>query len=214
MDLNKLVARAKAMLLSPKSEWPVAATEPTTVADLYKGYIIPLAAIPAIFGFLKMSIIGTSVMFAGTYRASIGVGLTYMVVSYVISLIMLYVVALVVDEMPLHVGVHLKKGTTNGVIEVWAASGSGKVAFGAPFLGQATASVTFPVTEVVIGVPDGNAEVFLDDIRVDSASIKRASVTPFLSTSVASSPKQSSSPIMPGDACENSQFFSSGECGA
>ncbi len=49
MDLNKLMARAKAILLSPKSEWSVIADEPATVADLYKGYAIWLAAIPVIF---------------------------------------------------------------------------------------------------------------------------------------------------------------------
>lgn len=99
MDLNKLVARAKAMLLTPKTEWPVVATEPTTVADLYKGYIIPLAAIPAIFTFLKLSIIGTSIMFAGTIRIGVGAGLTSMVLGYVLSLIMVYVVALIIDAL-------------------------------------------------------------------------------------------------------------------
>lgn len=99
MDLNKLVARAKAMLLTPKTEWPVVATEPTTVADLYKGYIIPLAAIPAIFTFLKMSIIGTSVMFAGTYRLGIGLGLTQMVLGYVLSLASVYVTALIINAL-------------------------------------------------------------------------------------------------------------------
>jgi hypothetical protein len=99
LDLNKLVARAKAILLTPKSEWPVIATETTTVADLYKGYIIPLAAIPAIFGFLKMSLIGTTVMFAGTYRVGIGAGLTSMVLGYVLSLVMVYVMGLIVDAL-------------------------------------------------------------------------------------------------------------------
>ncbi|WP_129642727.1 Yip1 family protein [Peristeroidobacter agariperforans] len=99
MDLNKLMARAKAILLSPKSEWPVIAGEPTTVADLYKGYAIWLAAIPAIFTFLKMSVIGTSVMFAGTVRIGIGAGLTTMVMSYVLALAMLYVLALIVDAL-------------------------------------------------------------------------------------------------------------------
>jgi len=99
LDLNKLVARAKAMLLTPKTEWPVVATEPTTVADLYKGYIVPLAAIPVVFGFLKMSIIGSSVMFAGTYRMGIGAGLNYMVVSYLLSLASVYVVALLVNAL-------------------------------------------------------------------------------------------------------------------
>lgn len=99
MDLNKLVARAKAILLSPKSEWPVIADESTTVADLYKGYAIWLSAIPVIFTFLKMSVIGTSVMFAGTFRIGIGAGLTTMVLSYALSLAMLYVLALIVDAL-------------------------------------------------------------------------------------------------------------------
>jgi hypothetical protein len=99
LDLNKLVARAKAILLTPKSEWPVIASESTTVADLYKGYIIPLAAIPAIFGFLKMSVIGTTVVFAGTYRVGIGAGLTSMVLGYVLSLVMVYVMGLIIDAL-------------------------------------------------------------------------------------------------------------------
>lgn len=99
MDLNKLVARAKAILLSPNHEWPVIAGEPTTVADLYKGYIIPLAAIPAIFGFLQMSVIGMSVPFAGTVRIGFGTGLTSMVVGYAMALLMVYVMALIVDAL-------------------------------------------------------------------------------------------------------------------
>ncbi len=99
MDLNKLVARAKAILLSPKTEWPVIAGEPTTVADLYKGYIIPLAAIPAIFGFLQMSVIGISVPFAGTMRIGVGAGLTSMVVGYALALVMVYVMGWIVDAL-------------------------------------------------------------------------------------------------------------------
>ena len=49
MDFNKLIARVKGILLTPKTEWPVIAGESTTVADLYKGYIVWLAAIPPIF---------------------------------------------------------------------------------------------------------------------------------------------------------------------
>jgi hypothetical protein len=99
VDLNKLVARAKAILLSPKSEWPVIAEEQTTVADLYKGYIIPLAAIPAIFTFLKTSVIGMSIPFAGTVRIGMGTGITSMVVGYALALVMVYVMALIVDAL-------------------------------------------------------------------------------------------------------------------
>lgn len=99
MDLNKLVARAKAILLTPKNEWPVIAGESTTVADLYKGYIIPLAAIPAIFGFLQMSVIGMSVPFAGTVRIGVGAGLSSMVVGFALALIMVYIMSLIVDAL-------------------------------------------------------------------------------------------------------------------
>lgn len=99
MDFNKLIARVKGILLTPKTEWPVIAGEQTTVADLYKGYIIWLAAISPVFTFLKLSLIGASVPFAGTFRIGIGAGLTQMVLSYVLSLAMIYVVALIIDAL-------------------------------------------------------------------------------------------------------------------
>ena len=99
MDLNKLIARAKAILLTPKTEWPVVADEPTTVADLYKGYIMWLAAIPAIFSFLQMSVMGVSVPLLGGMRIGVGAGVSTMVVGYVLSLAMVYVIALIVDAL-------------------------------------------------------------------------------------------------------------------
>ena len=65
MDLNKIIARAKAILLSPKTEWPVIAAEPDTIPGLYAGYIAVLAAIPPIVGFLSTTLIGVSVPFLG-----------------------------------------------------------------------------------------------------------------------------------------------------
>ncbi len=99
MDLNKLIARVKAILLTPKTEWPVIAGEQTTVADLYKGYILWLAAIPAVFTFLKMTFIGASVPFAGTVRIGVGAGLSQLILGYALSLAMFYVVALIIDAL-------------------------------------------------------------------------------------------------------------------
>lgn len=99
MDLNKLMARAKAILLSPKSEWPVITGESTSVADLYKGYVIPLAALAAIFGFLQMSVIGTPTLFGGTVRMGIGFGLTNAVLTFVMGLVMVYLLGLIVDAL-------------------------------------------------------------------------------------------------------------------
>ncbi|WP_300618252.1 Yip1 family protein [Dokdonella sp.] len=98
MDFEKLIARVKAILLTPKTEWPVIAAEPTTVADLYKNYILILAAIPAIAGFITSSLIGYSIMNV-TIRVPIGMGLTSMVVGYALSLAITYVLALIIDAL-------------------------------------------------------------------------------------------------------------------
>jgi hypothetical protein len=98
VDINKLIARAKAILLTPKTEWPVIAAEPATVPDLYKNWIAILAAIPAIAGFIKGSIIGTT-FFGVTYRAGIGTGITGAIVGYALGLAMAYVMALIIDAL-------------------------------------------------------------------------------------------------------------------
>jgi Yip1 domain len=99
VDFNKLIARIKGILLTPKTEWPVVAGEPTTVADLYKGYLLWLAAIPPIFQFLKLSVMGASLPFAGTYRIGMGAGLSQMILNYALTLGCLYVAALITDAL-------------------------------------------------------------------------------------------------------------------
>jgi hypothetical protein len=93
-----LVSRVKGILLSPKSEWATIDTESTTTASLYSGYVVPLAAIPAICTFVGYSVIGMNVL--GTaWRRPMGSGLTSAVVSYVMSLVMVFVVALIIDAL-------------------------------------------------------------------------------------------------------------------
>lgn len=98
MDINKLIARVKAILMTPKTEWPVIAAEPATVPDLYKNYIAILAALPAVAGFIKGSLIGYSFLGA-TYRSSIGTGITGAIVAYALGLAMAYVMALIIDAL-------------------------------------------------------------------------------------------------------------------
>jgi len=81
--------------MTPKTEWPVIAAEPATVPDLYTNYIVVVAAIPAVAGFIKSSFIGYG-MFGVTYHAPIGVGLTQAIVSYALSLGLVYLMAMVV----------------------------------------------------------------------------------------------------------------------
>lgn len=98
MDFNSLIARVKAILLTPKTEWPVIAGEPASVAGLYKNYIVILAAIPAVFGFIKGSLIGSG-GFGITVRTPIVSGIVVMLLSYALSLVLVYLVALIVDAM-------------------------------------------------------------------------------------------------------------------
>ena len=94
-----LVDRVKKILLSPKTEWEVIDAEPTTVADLYKGYIIPLAAIGPVAQAIGFSVFGMSVPFLGTYRTPIGSAVTQAVVSYVLMLVAVFVLAIIIDAL-------------------------------------------------------------------------------------------------------------------
>lgn len=99
MDINKIIARAKAILLTPRTEWPVIATETDSIAGLYSGYIVVMAAIPAVAGFISSSLVGISVPFLGSYRVGIGTGVTLAVVHYVLSLVGIFVVTLIVEAL-------------------------------------------------------------------------------------------------------------------
>jgi len=83
------------ILKSPRQEWDVIARETTDTATLYKGYIIPLAAIPVIASYIGMVTIG--VTFLVRVRAGVVSGLVNAVVSYVFALVGIYVAALVID---------------------------------------------------------------------------------------------------------------------
>lgn len=98
MDFGKIIARVRAILTSPKTEWPVAAAEPASVQGLYTSYILIVAAIPAVAGFIKNSLIGISLL-GVTWRAPIGSGLAGMVLQYLLSLVLVYVMSLIVNAL-------------------------------------------------------------------------------------------------------------------
>ena len=85
-----LVERVKRILMSPRTEWEVIDTEPTTPAQLYTGYIAPLAAIAPIAQLIGYSVFGISVPFIGTYRVPLGSAITSAIVTYVMALAMPY----------------------------------------------------------------------------------------------------------------------------
>ena len=99
MDINKIITRAKSILLTPRTEWPVIAAEPDTVGGLYSGYILVMAAIPAIVRFISSTLIGVSVPFLGSFRLPIAAGLTSAVLTYVLTLVGTFIVALIVEAL-------------------------------------------------------------------------------------------------------------------
>jgi hypothetical protein len=91
-----LVERVKAILLTPQKEWPVIEAEWASTASLYTGYIMPLAAIPAVAGFIGMSVFGVSIL---NFKVPMGTGLSIAVTSYIANLVGCFVLALVIDAL-------------------------------------------------------------------------------------------------------------------
>jgi hypothetical protein len=98
-----LIDRVKKILLSPVSEWAKIKDETYTVSDLFLRYAMILAAIPAVAAFIGFSVIGISFGFS-TVRIPIGSGLTHGILSYVFSLIGVYLTAVIIDLLSPHFG--------------------------------------------------------------------------------------------------------------
>jgi hypothetical protein len=127
VDINKIIGRAKSILLSPKTEWPAAAAEPETVGGLYSGYIVVLSAIPAIVTFLSLSLIGSAVNLITGFRYGIVYSLVFTILSYLLGLVSVYISALVVDALAPSFGaeknlVQALKAVAYSYTAVWVAS--------------------------------------------------------------------------------------------
>lgn len=89
-----LVTRVTNILTKPQQEWEVIAGESATIAGLYTGYVIILAAIPWVASFLKMSFIESLL-----FRVPMFTGLIAAVLGYALGLAGLYVSAFVIDKL-------------------------------------------------------------------------------------------------------------------
>lgn len=87
-----MVERVKAILLKPKEEWPVIATEPASISSLYLRYAVILAAIPAVASFIHSAVFGYGAL-GFHYRPSLAASLGMGISQYVMSLISVAVIA-------------------------------------------------------------------------------------------------------------------------
>lgn len=93
-----LIQRVQDVLLKPKETWPVIEAEADNVKAIYTQYLIFLAAIPAVATFIGFSVFGMS-MFGATIRVPILSGLVNLVVGFVLSLVMVYLLALIANAL-------------------------------------------------------------------------------------------------------------------
>lgn len=89
--MDNLLERVKAILLRPETEWPVIARESADTSALFTRYVAILALIPALAGFIGMSLIGRYVPILS--------GLANAIVGYLLAFVVVFVVALIVDAL-------------------------------------------------------------------------------------------------------------------
>jgi len=94
-----LVARVKAIALKPKEEWVKIKAETTSVSELFTSYAMILAAVPAVAQFIGFGLIGRRYPFIGWVRMGLGTSLLRAVFSYILSLVMVYVFALIINAL-------------------------------------------------------------------------------------------------------------------
>jgi hypothetical protein len=86
----KLIERVKAILLTPRKEWPVIEQERATLSDLFLKYVAILAAIPEVAHLIGLSLIGAE-------RAPIVSALLRAVIAYLVTWAMVYIIAIVIN---------------------------------------------------------------------------------------------------------------------
>ncbi|MBX3482275.1 Yip1 family protein [Phenylobacterium sp.] len=97
-----LVARVRAILTQPGATWDVIDGEPATIGGLYRGYILPLAAIPAIAGLIGQLVFGVRAGFGGfgiVARPNPVWAVGGAAVSFGLGLLFVYVMALVIEGL-------------------------------------------------------------------------------------------------------------------
>ena len=94
-----VVDRVKNICLTPTTEWGVIADEPATPSSLITGYVVPLAAIGAVAGFVGGSIIGRSLPYIGSYRVPLATGLGIAVFTFVMAIVGVFILSLIINAL-------------------------------------------------------------------------------------------------------------------
>ena len=93
-----LVDRAKNIIMTPTTEWEVIKTETLSTGEMIGGYAAILALIPAAAGFIGKSLIGISLL-GSTIKIPIVPGFLWAVLTYIMSLVSLWIMAMIIDAL-------------------------------------------------------------------------------------------------------------------
>ena len=94
-----IVERVKNICLTPSTEWTVIGAEETPTGQLMTGYVIPLAGVGAVAGFIGGSIVGQSLPFIGTFRIPIMTGIAGAVLAVVMAVVVVFVLSVVINAL-------------------------------------------------------------------------------------------------------------------
>lgn len=89
-----LIERIKNILLSPTAEWEIIKKEDHMISDLFTQYALKLAAIPALAGLIGFTLFGRAF-----YNPSFGSNLKWAIGMYVMSIVGVYILALIIDVL-------------------------------------------------------------------------------------------------------------------
>jgi hypothetical protein len=103
-SLQGLIGRVLNLLLHPNEAWDAIDAEPASIEGLYRGWVIPLAAIPAVCGAVgRLSFRGFE-MFGIRYHQSFVAVIGDAVATYALTLLSVYLLALVIDQFAVQFG--------------------------------------------------------------------------------------------------------------
>jgi len=93
-----IIGRVKSIILKPSQAWVEIKEEKTTISELFTSYAAILATIPAVAQLIGYGLIGHSVL-GVHFRLGIGRAFGHAIVYYILSLVGIYVVALIADAL-------------------------------------------------------------------------------------------------------------------
>lgn len=101
---ENILMRAKDLIVRPVPTWEIIDGEEATIEGLYRSWVLPLAAVPAVCQALGWLAFRGGGMFGIRFHVNVLGVLTQAAVSYVLTLVGAFVMAVVLDELAIRFG--------------------------------------------------------------------------------------------------------------